>query len=108
MAKVTNKEIAEAFRAARSYIEGSKESYICLALTAARHAGQITIPQSLAARAIIENRLGDRSYVTTWLFDKVPGFRDWYEKSLVIERIKELRLYRLRWLDALIEEFDNK
>lgn len=94
MTKTERQQIAEAFRAARARIKAGQNSAICLALQDSGHEARN------AARRVVQRRIGKRLYVYQWLIDvaKVPHDLITYEN---------LRAYRLRWLDALIEEFSK-
>jgi len=89
----TRKDIANAFRAARKRIESKNNYHICIALEDSRHFAR------REAKRIIERRLGRYVSVTHWIDSK----------GLITETTSssDMRDYRLRWLDALIQEFDK-
>lgn len=92
MSAATNRQIADAFRAARKRIALGKNRYICIALDDSCHLAR------RAAQRIVMRRLRGDSTVSQWLYGR--GF-------ITCQRMdRELCEYRLRWLDALIEEFD--
>lgn len=96
--KKQRKQIAAALRQAKKKLPWSKEPNarynICYALSNSHGAN--------LARGIIEDRLGDLSYVTSWLWHAgyLPAaYEDW--------DWTEIQAYRHRWVDALIEEFSK-
>jgi hypothetical protein len=111
MSKVSNKQIAVAFRAARKRIKSGYEDYICLALDGAELCGEIDSLTYLQAKRIIEDRmqLPPHYSLEHWLSKNVPEYSQFLSTEPSIDRRNEQRKkYRLRWLDALIEEFENK
>lgn len=102
MSNVPRKRIATAFDYAHSVIAGGREFYICHVLE------RYKVTDSDAAKAaiqIIDTRMGDpppgvpraNFSLDEWL--DMRGYRNRGYGS------PEMREYRLRWLDALIEEF---
>jgi len=107
MAKVTNKQIAAAFRRARVLIEDRREYFICCAIAGSVEKGTQTAHNK--AESIIATRLGGRFKTAEyWLWNNHSGYAKWSESVSADERCNQMRLYRLRWLDALIEEFEKK
>lgn len=99
----TRKQIAAAFRIARKSIANNPTGFICNALPFTTEAGK-------AAERIIHERMGyvergPSGYsegpftLQSWL--RLHGH--WLELEYVPSHI--MQAYRLRWLDALIEEF---
>lgn len=108
MSKVTKKQLAKAFREARPYIEDHSDSYICCAIAEVWAAGKISKKVSYAATNLIAERMNQKVFLESWLYQNSPEFQDWYDLADREEQFKQMRLYRLRWLDALIEEFGKK
>ena len=112
MSKVIDKQIANAFRKARVYIENSTQRYICYALNTAYCRNEITFLTRNKTLGIIDSKIGVKSSETmshdSRLIANHPGFTKWYNSNCNEFREAQMRLYRLRWLDALIEEFDKK
>ena len=96
--RVTNKQIADAFRVARFLIETEYHKFICFALPNTVTGG--------AARSVIETRIGSSAALGHWVRVNIPGALDDWENNPQFFT-EQMRLYRLRWLDALIEEFDG-
>ena len=102
-----NKKLVLAFQLAREEIRTGREEYICFALRDLYYQSKIGAAAYFCAVRIITKRLGDCDItVRTWLYRNVPEFQSWVDnvnnKNTVI---RELRDYRLRWLDSLIEKF---
>jgi len=104
-----NKQLAEAFRIAKTYVAGD-ERYICHALLFGM-GDDLPERQRKAARALIESRLKIRFvdlYETNscekWLARTVPGLTYNY-LAYTDKGHLEVKAYRLRWLDSLIAEF---
>lgn len=97
--KVTRKQIADAFRLAKSRLwdgrgtRGFRSWFICLALD--------EDPAGNEAKQIIMQRLGGEMIVDHWLINR--GFISTMapDYDLIVQD------YRHRWLDALIEEFSS-
>ena len=108
MAKVSNKQIAEAFRNAVPWLRngvgglyrGGKHEFMCYAISAgnggARDSAKVDAAGE-AAQKVISKRLGDCATLNCWLFCR--GI-DWW--------LGDIQAYRHAWLQQLIEEFDNK
>ena len=112
MSKVTNKQIADVFRAARPGIASGKYDFICCAILYTE--GNRTLVDK--ACGIVQGRIqaGIR---------KVNRYEDWRttlngylhyvhgvenaEMNSTDKGIKKMRITRLAWLDSLIEEFDK-
>lgn len=92
MSKVTNKQIANAFRRAKVRMIDRRETYICHALYKAGRGAEV-------ARIEVNWRLGGHPTVRSWLLGN--GISS--ESEMTFDALME---YRLRWLDAIIEEFD--
>jgi len=89
-----NKQIAGAFRAARARIKRRKNNFICIALLDSGH------PLRSSAINIVQTRMAGAFTLSKWLVvHKVAPRIDDLDDAL-------MREYRLRWLDALIQEFD--
>lgn len=95
MQKVTNKQIAEAFKIAKKRIAGGQNDFICIAL------GDISTDAALAAEQVVSERLGN----TFTYFDWVSIFHPEVYSKMQPDDFKQ---GRLQWLDSLIEEFSNK
>jgi hypothetical protein len=96
--------LANAFRVAKACMM-SRPRYamyygVCCFLNAAYNDGQITILENETAREIIRSRLEGCAYVYTWL----------YNQGIPWQKIthRAMYKYRLRWLDSLISEFEQK
>jgi len=108
MPNVSNKQIAHAFREARPYVEDRRQKYICAAVNDAASAGKISVGVSDAATDIISDRMSHKLFLESWLYANSRSFAEWEDRADRDEQFEQMRLYRLRWLDALIEEFDKK
>lgn len=108
-------KIAEALREAKAFIRViphgqvkygnlQRNSFICHALDDAEGFGHITYLQLRMAKALIQKRLGCFDIVEDFLYHTV-GHEAYAEATskdpLVVQK------YRLRWLDALIEEYSK-
>ena len=108
MARVSNKQIADVFRAAKKHLympgsrcRGDASRYICIAIYDSYY-GSGPVPSIYwKAKNIVMQRLSRCISVHTYLREvvKVP------EKLLTD---KNIQTFRHRWLDSLIEEFDKK
>ena len=99
-------DLARAFSSAKQFISptfaiGDMEQFICHALVRAHHAGHISARAYHEATHIISERLGQHNCVEGFLFRKVG----W--KSVSDAGRDAIQQYRLRWLDALIEEYSK-
>lgn len=112
MNTVPKQEIANAFRNCRRYLrreedvglkESSRTSWICSALQISADKGWSTREGVAAAVDIIEERLGDHAFVTTWLHENVPEFK----KLVGDPRERQAQAYRHRWVEAMAEEFSK-
>jgi len=107
----SNKQIARAFRYARKRINSGNGTYICLALEDAEGCNEIDYATFLQARNIILGRmqLPPHHPIEEWLRINVPEYVEFLNTERdFAKRYEQTKKYRLRWLDALIEEFDNK
>ena len=102
----TNAQIVEAFRKAKRKLSRGYHTtglrYICWAIEDGNHIlGKLNVG-GLAAKAVINDRLGDSVLVSEWLEEYVPGAKDVIikDKTGVV-----MQAYRHRWVDALIKEF---
>lgn len=110
MAKVTRKQICQAFKDAVPLLARSeeditwyscsrggpnKEEFICLALSPS-----VISAASNAARQVITDRIGHTGSLKAWVSDQ--GLCD-YSRITVLD----MQTYRHRWLQALIEEFSG-
>lgn len=91
--------IANAFRKAKRNL--SRHTYICWALEAQKGEGAIIAKREVLSRL---NAPYESYSLEKWLMDM--GIRQ-YSIIQDMHEHKQLRLYRLRWLDALIEEFSK-
>lgn len=99
-----NKELVKAFKAAKPYLKNDLEEFICYSLYQAFSDKKITYQQRDKAIEIIHDRLGNVSNCVSWLRWNIEDFdHRWAEDTF--EGCEEMRAYRLRWLDSLIEEF---
>jgi len=103
----TNKQIADVFREAKVIIAESDTRFICNAIDAQFEGGKVHIKLTSAASSIICERIFPKVTVESWLQANSPEFSTWYNTRPSDYR-EQLQLYRLRWLDALIEEFEKK
>lgn len=91
MSAVTNSQIANAFRVARKRLLDGRNPFICIALYGAGAGAD-------EARYVIENRMQSDG--------RTHALEDWLKGRGIDVDIDEMLDYRIRWLDALIEEFD--
>ncbi len=109
---ITNKQIADAFRAAKDYLNTiaadtpDTSEFICIALLIARQKGKIYHEQQNAARNIITERLGDVPYAT-WVGDHSEKLRDEITHDYDFNDGVKTQAARHAWLDMLIEEFSK-
>ena len=96
----TNKQIADAFRAAKILIKNGSEEFICIALF------EVDKPGSEAAIKVIEARLGMSLTLEGWLVSRGHATRD--EVLYSRDAALKMQITRLAWLDSLIAEFDAK
>ena len=94
--KVTNKEIAEAFKVARKRISTGKNTFICPAVNRPENGYY-----GMLAQGMIETMLEGCYTYEGWL----QTFHPATHKQM---KPKDLKEGRLQWLDSLIEEFSNK
>ena len=103
----SNQNLAKTFRAARKLIEaGDGEGgnrFICTAITKASFSVEISYDDADRAMAVIHDRLDGKFTIEEWVYVNVLGGNRVQFNSLNSEVFKE---YRLRWLDALIAEFE--
>ena len=106
MAKITNKQIANAFRKAVPFLrtdelDGGKTSFICFAVDDATDCGRVDRRACDKACEIIGKRLGvGCGSIHTWLRRQgIP------EKDLTHDRVQA---HRHAWLQQLIKEFETK
>lgn len=99
-------KISQIFTRAHSKIKSTKEIYICAAINHDYAAPRYD--RSRALDVIYERiqgtprpsgSIGDS--VTQWLLDNTSAKRDDMTRD-------QMRLYRMRWLNALIKEFEAK
>lgn len=96
--KQERKQIASAFRDARELIASDDERYICYAL------GGVCLEGAEEALQIVQERLDQpKNFTLTDWLHRVHGI----DTSFVDDYEEQMRLYRLRWLDALIKEFSE-
>ena len=107
MARVSNRQIANVFRAAKKILwDGNSRNHfnihhICSAISRTNYDYyKFSRPAAWAARNVIMDRLGYRT-VERYLIYKVG-----VPKKHLTD--KNIQAFRHRWLDSLIEEFDNK
>lgn len=108
--KVTNKQIADVFRASKNFLirDSTDENwryrtpYICCAIADVRG---YTAASKIAATAVISKRLGNQPTVRSWLIDK--GYFTKNTFAYHADMAQQIQLYRHRWLDSLIEEFSK-
>ena len=108
MAKVTNKQIAKAFKGAKQHLWNGKNilrivpgitEFICYAIEYYRERGGGEYEACCAAAKVINQRL-DYWSIRVWLRD-VIGIP---EEQLTREAVQT---YRHEWLDHLIKEFSE-
>jgi alpha-D-ribose 1-methylphosphonate 5-triphosphate diphosphatase PhnM len=111
--KFTNKEIADAFRKAIPFLSKGDElivynvntKFICHAICIGQHTSYSPRLDTLAyiAKNIIQIRMDQEICIEHWL----------YTRNLITtiypsgDEMSEVQKYRLRWLNSLIEEFEN-
>lgn len=100
----TNKELVKIFKAARQIIANRERNCICYALGLAGPSSDAGGAIACDAKDIILDRLTPEIFVEGWLAQFVPGLTMGYLHDTPEGREK-CREYRLRWLDALIQEF---
>jgi len=88
-----------AFRIARAGIAAEQFSFICVAL----QYSQGSFRARARAMKIIQTRMGGSLSLEWWLYEQ--GVVSAYPGTI---RKGQMQAYRLRWLDALIEEFETK
>lgn len=103
---------SEALRAIRPIIEARRSRYICWAL----HDLRVPIPgkKGIYPKTNVEKRLGKLfggSPVQYWLITNHPPYLK-YENKMLREGSygtlnDQLRLYRLRWIDWMIEGYEK-
>lgn len=90
----------QAFKAVKKYIKDGRFTYICGALAYAAARGEITWTERDHAADIIQARLEPYTRLDRWV------------RSNVLDGVQpaeqDMRLYRLRWLDALSKEFKDE
>lgn len=94
--KVTNAELAHAFRMAKSILEARDEPFICFALQAAYMGGQISRPVMDKAKKVISDRLDAHGTYSDWMRTHHPVF---------LRSHIDFTVGRIQWCDALIKEF---
>lgn len=99
-----NKTLVKAFAAAKTRIENNLSYYICYALEDEVYFEHLSREAADEARTIISNRLEPFSILEDWV--KAHVFSITHEYTKTEDWCKEMRLYRVRWLDSLIEEFN--
>lgn len=87
-------QCVRALRAARERIEHNNNHLVCYALEDSREDKEGLV------RKEIHRRLGTHDFVNDWLY-KEHGI-PW---ALFTD--ENMRIYRLRWIDSLIEEYSN-
>lgn len=99
-----NKELAKIFKQAKKLIKNRESDFICYAIDEIEEGGHIYNANMCdTARNLIHKRM--------WTSHTLEGWLSWYCRQefhwLVYskEGKKQMRLYRLRWLDSLITEF---
>lgn len=108
MAKVTNKQIAEAFKNAIPFLwsgrgdQVGKNIYICHAISAAgvksgAHLNGNWVPISSALN-VISRRLGSSYSADGWLS----------RRGIRIKPQQKMQAWRKQWLEQLVKEFENK
>lgn len=84
----------------RGYTLVARESYICIAISAARDNGDCSYSAMKDAEARIHKCLNKWQTVYCWLYSNVPEAR----KDLTHQRVQE---YRHRWLNHLADQWDK-
>lgn len=93
-------EIAEAFRDAQKRIQSRHNTYICFALR------DCCAKAKKEATGVVRSKMNvnDETFsLEGWLLKHSIAKHSWIYGTE--EAREQMRLYRLRWLDALIEEF---
>jgi hypothetical protein len=110
-------------RGAKQIIASGREQFACLAIKQAADECGLAMPKSQAstvANMLVEDimcviRQAGAGVITvdSWLRKTVPEYKAWFEKCKEHgggsaftnpEYIREMRAYRLRWLDAMIKD----
>lgn len=99
MKKEMKLKVARLFRRAQGHIRFQQDRFVCLALVSAYR--RYCYPTSVltAAEKVINDRLDGHFTVQSWLEAKHPHLK----RRLTA---KNMRRYRIAWLDSLIQEFD--
>jgi hypothetical protein len=90
---------SKALKRARRQIETDKNSYICNALFSI---GAINTAVYKALKGIFKEKSVD-----FWLLTESKDFKDFISKSTHDTCREQLRLYRLRWIDWMIEGYEK-
>lgn len=109
-------------RGAKQIIASGQEQFVCLAIKQAANECGLAMSKSQAsavAEIMVEDimcgiRQAGAGVITvdSWLCKTVPEYKTWYEKCkahgggsafVSPEYIREMRAYRLRWLDTMIK-----
>lgn len=93
--KQERKQIAAAFKRAKRDIANCRHEFICVALEWAEMSG------SENAIDVIDDRLCQYDTLNSWVRAHAKASPE------VSGETEQMRLYRLRWLDALIKEFSE-
>lgn len=99
-----NPELVKAFTAARPLIKSGDHSFICFALDDISCWDRTLVSPVCLAKQLIRTRLAGYYNCETWVAHNVPSTILNHLFNTYVGR-KQMREYRLRWLDALIKEF---
>ena len=112
--KVTRKQIAQAFTAAKKYLSDTHEDgdgkfeYICWALN---HTTRSFSNQELAVvsacREIINARLRRNTTFRDWMEAEYPELRDAIDADYRYNKGRKMQKARSAWLDSLIAEYSK-
>lgn len=96
--------LVKAFKEAKILIQSDDESFICSALTIAHCDSEISHTTLRNAHNVIRERIGSIYWsLEHWVVRNVPNITNAYLYSN--KGAVQMKIYRLRWLDALIKEF---
>lgn len=103
---------------ARKLIENGKETFLCLAIDAVADEDNSSVRCAIWwLRDRILRALNGKLTVDCWLQQNVTAYAEWRAtftddigvvNYLHPEYIKTMKQYRLRWIDALIEEYSHE
>ena len=105
MNKKDRNNIAQAFKEAKEHLQQHGRGFICITLSCINHGAEAT--------KVIEERLGGHSTLEGWVVANLPQ-KEWAgvlknSNAGVYREGKfgddQMNLFRIRWLDSLVQEF---